>query len=301
MSKPDNAIMMEQRLRDVMSPGSTFEYGGGTYTVEVTDKPVPGDGYGGECKTDCYILARDEYGDEREFRISYKMESAGFVENKIDDERAEAIFGEDWERTIRAAIDASQDAIYDRDIVMRQRGETKMTLGWRCDILNNGSGRLVVPFSFDQYEKVEIYSGTNIAPDKIDGVVCGDVVPGSGVANFYLETDDLSSPDAIVSQLVPIDLDHADLLPDLFIRLVAVNYRLEADKWDGDRALAVAVSWFVDDGALDARIVTDEPFAYGGNGCGDQLLGVLDALGIDDAGSLMVCPKSGFVEARCSL
>ena len=93
----------ERNLRNVIS-NTKFVWKGEKYTAGDAAKPKIG-GSGGECKTDCYVIAtRVSDKQETEIKINYKRENSSFIENKVKSERANRIFGEGWSEIIKSQI-----------------------------------------------------------------------------------------------------------------------------------------------------------------------------------------------------
>ena len=89
----------ERKIKGILSVGTAFTYKNTPYTVLESGKPTC---YKGEPKTDIYVKASCENGVE-EFKISYKKENADFIENKMNSERAQLLFGDNWKKIIESS------------------------------------------------------------------------------------------------------------------------------------------------------------------------------------------------------
>lgn len=69
----------EHDITNLFPIGGKFDYDGHRYSVINSGKPKPPRG---ECKTDTYVLAVDESGANREFKISIKQPNAEFLEKR---------------------------------------------------------------------------------------------------------------------------------------------------------------------------------------------------------------------------
>ena len=86
----------EKKLRRVISDKS-FTWNGEKFTTGNAYKPEKKGSGGGECKTDCFIIAtRVSDKKEQEIKITYKKENASFIENKCKQKRVKTIFGDNW-------------------------------------------------------------------------------------------------------------------------------------------------------------------------------------------------------------
>ena len=96
MSKIKSFTDIEEQIRNCFSVGSVFEKNGENYEVLRSGKPRPSKG---ECKTDLYVEAISKKK-KKEFKISIKKTNHDFLENKINLERAEQIFGKNASQII---------------------------------------------------------------------------------------------------------------------------------------------------------------------------------------------------------
>lgn len=113
-------------------------------------------------------------------------------------------------------------------------------MGWRLDIINKNSGKLVCPVIFSEEQKAEIFLGTNLPLEKRNAAVNGKVIENSGVANrILINSENYSTAQEIIDGLIKIE----DYHPKCFLAFKAVNYHSLEDKIDDNRPLAVWVNW----------------------------------------------------------
>ena len=82
----------EKRILSYFQRGNKVIYKEQEFTIIEADKPTC---LQGEPKTDVYVLLQNDEKVE-EIKISYKKENADFLENKTNAERAQQIFGANW-------------------------------------------------------------------------------------------------------------------------------------------------------------------------------------------------------------
>lgn len=271
----------EKSLIDLFSKNDRFKYKDIVYSVKVVGKPSPSEG---ECKTDIYILADDDKGCSKEFKISVKQKNADFLENKIQLDRAIEIFGIDAQRIISKSIESVKKNFEDEFIIFfDKKGNTRaksITLGWRFEILNKMSGKKsgLLKLSYDQ--KKEVYSGGNLSKDKKNSKILGLPVINSGIANFILIVDPIIKQDLdfYVNRLIPIE----DFVKEkeLYFCCRALNYRAEKDGWEGDRSLCVYVDWVLKDGKLFSALIYNDPLKKKGNEMAENIREILKTLKI---------------------
>lgn len=289
-------VEAEGKLVNLMNqPGVQIELWDGTRAeIMYATKPYTGSG---ECKTDCFVMCKTiDNGEEFPIKISYKSESAQFVENKLSMHRAEEIFGSMWQEIIYNAIRDMWSNVKERPVVYFSGArQGSFTLGWRCDLLyNNPSGKLVTNVFTSRRAKLEMFSGVNLPPILRDASVNGIRIPDSGIADWFLMRDlfdfnegDPNVPQEIISCLCPIDDEEVDVLPEIYIALKAVNYRSFENKYDGNRPLAVLCEWFVDsEGKLCNNLIFGDevggepPLSYGADYSYSMLESAMNEIGI---------------------
>lgn len=270
----------ERHICGLFSTGRHFIFRGIDYKVLLVGKPTCSRG---EPKTDVYVLATSAQG-QKEFKISFKKENANFLENKTNRERAELLFGPDWQKIICNATLALRREFESRPLIYRQayrRTETgAITLGWKFELLNVDSGQLSGDMRLTRNQVVDVYAGTNLTGDKRDANVNGRTIPGSGIANFILfEENRPRTIQEAVDMLITVD-DYVDENPKVYFACKALNYRSFVKKYDGNRPLAVYVDWRVEQNKLVSKLVYDTPLLYGGDFAFDRLERALQTLGV---------------------
>ncbi len=270
----------ERSIKELFYEGITFCYNGNEYEVLECGKPTCRKG---EPKTDIYILAKSN-GYDYEFKISFKQTNADFIENKTNAERAELIFGEDWEDIIIDATTGISDAFEAKPLIFkkahRKTGAGSITLGWKYELLNKSGGDLSGVVNLSREQVIDVYAGTHLPTDKRDATVNGRIVENSGIANFMLVDDDITDAQSVIDNIVTID-EYVDMHPTVYFACKALNYRTFEGKYDGNRPLSVFVDWNIVDGQLDGRLVFDAPLVTKGDEVADKLLHCLEILGID--------------------
>lgn len=273
----------ERKILSILSEGTPFNYKGKKYTIITSGKPTCPSG---EPKTDVYILAKSD-NNSYEFKISYKKGNADFIENKMNAERAELLFGTNWERIIAdstysvfSAFEA-RPLIYKKNYKHTEKGS--FTLGWKFELLNKLNGELSGKMHLNKQQVIDVYAGTNIPEEKQNAFVNGKIIESSGIANFILLGDNYNNADEIFKNITPIEL-YVDEHPEVYFACKALNYRSNrADhekKWDGDRPLSVFVNWSACNGKLVSELVFDSPLSIKGDLVGKKLMYALNQLGI---------------------
>lgn len=269
----------ERRIQIIMSEGAKFDFEGKQYTVVLSGKPTC---FKGEPKTDIYILAKSD-SDEIEIKISYKKENADFLENKMSAERAEQLFGENWIEVIERSTNAIQDKFQERMLIYKNRfGRTEkgsITLGWKFELLNKSGGDLSGKMLLTYEQVLDVYSGSNLAEDKRNAMVCGEVIEESGVANYILMDDQVSTPQEVIDRMMSIE-EYVKQHPDIYFACKALNYRTFAEKWDGNRPLSVQVEWSENNQKLVPEIVYDSPLVVRGDEVAKRLIYYMNKLNI---------------------
>lgn len=275
-----NFIDSEYYVEKLFPVGTTFSFEGKEYQVARCGKPRPSQG---ECKTDVYIKGTTPGGEVRELKISVKQKNADFLENKMSFDRARDIFGKGASDIIKQCLLSIQDSFVSDYLVYFQRyGRTEahtMKLGWKFELLNKISGEKSGILELTEKQKHDVFAGINLSEDKKNSRVNGQIINGSGVANYILNIDDdKMTLDACLKNLQPI-ADYAKS-QTIYFACKALNYRFDRNKWDGPRPLSVYVDWFINEGKLDARLVFDNPLEHNGNEVGEKLKNILKELKI---------------------
>jgi hypothetical protein len=261
-----NYTLLETTIIDIIVREGSFTYQGQTYNVIKVGKPRPQVG-AGEPKTDVYILA-DSNGVQKEFKISVKSRRTNeFQENKVNAERAESFFGEDYEEIIEHTTRSIEDKFTKQPLLYASgKHPTKpnsVTLGWKLEIADKPR-RLSAPLQLSEQQIRDfVYKGVNLPANKRNAVVNREVIPNSGVAEFmlYTEIDEIQTTADIFEHIQLID--EVELQPTYLI-FTANNYRTEENSSDGARPLAVRVNWEVVNNKLAHSISFDRPLSRTG-------------------------------------
>ena len=271
----------EKRILDLFKPNETFKYENKIYKVVLSGKPTC---HNGEPKTDIYILAKSD-SDEIEIKISFKKSNADFLENKINAERAEQIFGENWSTIIKNSVLKLENEFKSKPLVFIDGSghteEGSITLGWKFELLNVKSGKLSDKIDLTESQIIDIYAGTNLSLDKKNATVNGKTINNCGTANYIIiEDKPISNIQNAVNNLIPIT-DYVKKFPNIYFACKALNFRTYKLKYDGNRPLSVYVEWFINkDNKLDANIIFDNPLINGGDDAVKNLAYSLSNLGI---------------------
>lgn len=277
----------ERYVCGLFTPDARFSYNGVTYTVATAGKPTCGSG---EPKTDIYVAARSDRGELREFKISLKKENANFLENKINPERAKNILGTNWSEIIAHATNDLRQEFTARPLIYkddyRHTKAGSITLGWKFELLNKKAGQLSGDMQLSTEQVIDVYAGTNIALDKKNACVNGKIIANRGVANFILfEESKISNIQDAIDALVSTE-EYVHRHPKVYFACKALNYRSFADKYDGNRPLAVYVDWVCENGKLTANLRFDEPLNRGGDYAADRLKRALKMLSVRNTNDL---------------
>lgn len=269
----------ERRILAFMTEGTEFVFQDKKYKVILSGKPTC---HKGEPKTDIYILAESEH-DKTEIKISYKKENADFIENKMSAERAEQLFGTDWEGIIEQSTTAIRDRFEERMLIYKNKYKRTekgaITLGWKFELLNKNSGDLSGKMLLTEEQVIDVYAGSNLSEDKRNAMVCGQVIEDSGIANYILMDEDVHSAQDVIDKMIPIK-EYVKQHPDIYFACKALNYRTFAEKWDGDRPLSVQVFWDAEENKLVPKLVYDKPLMVKGNEVAGRLLQYMKLLNI---------------------
>lgn len=227
----------ERRILEFMSVNTEFDFDGKHYKILKSGKPWCN---AGEPKTDIYILAESE-GKKIEIKISYKKENADFLENKISAKRAEQLLGSNWKDTIIRSTEGIRDEFLKRILIYRSAySHTEagaITLGWKFEFVNKKSGELVgeVVLDKEQLHRLikDIYAGVNLSDDKKNASVCGETICNSGIANYLLIDDTVSTPQEVIDKMLTIE-EYIDSNPKIYFACKALNLRSFSGKYKGE-------------------------------------------------------------------
>lgn len=271
----------ERRILSLMHVGAKFIYQGEEYIIVRSGKPTC---YRGEPKTDVYAWAESE-AFCMEVKISYKKENADFVENKMNAERAEQLFGPDWAFIIEESTTAIRERFEERMLIyknqFRRTEKGAITLGWKFELMNKPSGDLSGQMLLDFEQVVDVYAGSNLSEDKKHAMVNGEVIENSGVANSIVMNDHLYSAQDVIDNMIPIE-EYVRRHPYIYFACKALNYRSFEKKWDGNRPLSVQVDWNLRGDKLTPILVFDRPLLVKGNEVANRLLNYMRLLNISD-------------------
>lgn len=271
----------EKSIESLFVEGKKFFFEGVSHEIIFCGKPKPSKG---ECKTDLYILASTPSGKNMEFKISIKQDNADFLENKIKLSRAVEIFGDNAQELIANSTVLLKKNFEDEPkVYFKAKGRTEqgcITLGWKFELLNVISGSKSGILKLTEEQKVDIYAGTNLNQDKKDCFVKGKIIKNSGVANFILIINHVIIGDLqqYVSMLIPIEAFAKE--SNIFFACKALNYRIQKNKWDGDRPLAVYVDWKFENNMLTSQLIFNTPLKIKGNEIGENIRSILKRLKI---------------------
>ncbi|MDE7310144.1 MAG: hypothetical protein K2N87_00725 [Eubacterium sp.] len=270
----------ERRILGYFKRGTQIFHNGKDLIVQEAGKPTCPQG---EPKTDIYVLASDNMNFE-EIKISYKKKNADFLENKTNAERAEQLFGSDWRLIIKKSTIGIQDSFERRIRIYKERfakaEKGAITLGWKFELMNKPSGELSGNMALTQDQIYDVYAGTNLSDDKRNAFVNGRRIQDSGIADYILVSDRVSSAQDIIDQMIPME-EYARMHPHIYFACKALNYRTFEKKFDGDRPLAVQVAWSIEDGKLVSELIFDSPLELNGNEMANRLRQCMKLLGIE--------------------
>lgn len=252
-----NYAALERKVSDIFKVGENFMIEGIQYTVSLSGKPRPHNGKG-ECKTDCYIFASSENNEENiELKISCKLPTNEFQENKITAARAEELLGPNWSNIIKDSSEGILSRFKEQELIhYNGRGRTKeglIILGWKCEIASKKRNLSALLKMSHQDIRDYIYKGMNQTESKCnarirlndDSAELQTPILNSGVANCMLvcNTNDLTDIQSVIDRLQDIDTYE---IVDHYLIYTANSYRIQSGKTDGNRSLAVRVEWSAD-------------------------------------------------------
>jgi hypothetical protein len=285
-------MQKENSVLGLFKEGEIVEYAGRSYSIKTADKPFAQDNRG-EPKTDVYILLEDRMsGEEKEIKISYKSENYQFLENKMSGNRFREIFNKEETKAIMELLPLNDRVNREFEISTSDllNEETRLTLGYRLDIMaSDATGYM--PITVSEETMAEILGGAKLEESKRNGVIHGEQVENSGVANYILVGDGFENANDALSKIIPI----SEYVKDESKRVIAlapkavnmIPHRAKhfgGDKtkpWDGNRPLAIALSWTREGDKLVGRpyIKPGSLFRKWAHGVGDALLEkVVDAV-----------------------
>jgi len=271
----------ERYIIDLFKSEEKFSFENNTYKILSIGKPRPNKG---ECKTDVYILALDLKTElTREIKISIKKNDADFLENKISLERATEIFGDSTKEILTKSIKSVEKSFHNDFLVYFKgfkRTEAQcIKIGWKFELINKHGGERSGEILLSDAQKIDVYSGSNLNKDKKDAKVNGTKIDDSGIANYILEVSDIEQNlDFYLKNVIPIQA--FAIGQKIYFACKAINYRMQCDKWDGNRPLSVYINWKIVDEVLKAEFVMDKPLEIKANEIGYNIRNILKALNI---------------------
>lgn len=274
-SKNEQSIVSKFKLNEKVL------YEGEENRLLIAAKPSPSLG---ECKTDIYILIENDIGTQKEIKISFKQSNADFLENKISLDRAKQILGNEAQKLIQTSTNNirdkfEEDYLITFDKVAKTEAKT-LKIGWRFELLNKISGQKSGELKLNESQLIDIYAGTNMDDDKKNSLVNGIRIDKSGIASHMLIADEIENLTAntIMREIVPIEEFVKN--KKVYFACKAVNFRVEKDKWDGNRPLAVFVDWENNE-TITAKIRFDKPLEITANQIGLKIREILSELKIE--------------------
>ena len=269
---------IESSFQEYFSIGKNFSFKNKNFTVHKCDKPTTPSG---EPKTDIYILGIDNSGIQKEFKISIKLDNAEFLENKITLKRAIEILGDDAQLIIERSINEIKE-VFSRDSLVNfsKTGRSKsriVTLGWKFELMNKKSGNKSGKILLNTSQKEEVFSG-KASIDKKDAYINGEIIKNAGVANFIYIAKKINIDDGVFNNLISIS-SYAKQ-SEIYFACKALNYRIDDEKWDGNRPLAVWVERKLIKNKLNQVINFKKPLDTQGNFVAQNLLAILNELNI---------------------
>jgi hypothetical protein len=225
----------EEDIRRLFKLNSSVFFEGSQYYIVDVFKPHTDTG--GEPKTDIFVLISDNNGLPKQMKITYKKSNSEFLENKASEERASLILGANYKTIISSSakslkVDKRQFYNYSKN---------SYVLGYRLDIMSVPA-KGYAPVVLTEQQLKEIYSGSNIEENKRNAIIGNERLANSGIADYILVGDSFKGAQDVIDNMIHID-KYVKKNPKVFIAFKAVNYFADADKWDGNRPLALNVKW----------------------------------------------------------
>lgn len=280
----------ERRICNLFTPGETLNYKGKEHEILIAGKPTCRHG---EPKTDIFVRLKSYSGEENDIKISYKMSSADFLENKISAERARDLLGEHWIQIVKDAVVKLEAKFYSRNLIFKERDyptqRGSFTLGWKFEFVRAGSGGdLSCQLPLSDFQVKDVYAGSNLWDDKKNALVNGECILGSGVANFMLieeESQPILTTEELLNQMITVE-EYSRKNSVICCAFKAQNYRSIQGKVDSNRPLAVYVNWDALDGRLIPSLSWEEPLTTRSNVILEKLKHTLCKLGVSNTDQL---------------
>ena len=155
----------------------------------------------------------------------------------------------------------NQLKVYDRKT---KEIDANFTLGWKLEVTNK-IRELSFPLKLSNSEIIKIvFKGENQPIAKKNAVIFDGIIQeNSGIAEYLISgnTDKYSNAQEVIDDLVNLNSYDAG---DIYLAFTANNFRYNANKADGARALVIAVEWSIKNNRLYPTIIFDEPLTYEG-------------------------------------
>lgn len=283
-------MQKENSVLGLFKEGEVVEYAGRSYLVKTADKPFAQDSRG-EPKTDVYILLEDRMsGEAKEIKISYKSENYQFLENKMSGTRFFKIFSKAEQKEILELLPKNDRVNREFEISTADllNEDTRLTLGYRLDIMaSDATGYM--PITVSEETMAEILGGAQLEEVKRNGMIHGQQVENSGVANYILVGDNFENANEALSKIIPI----SEYVKDESKRVIALAPKAvnmiphrakhfggdKAKPWDGNRPLAISLKWTREGDKLIGKPEVKTLFKKWAHGVGDELMEkVVDAV-----------------------
>ena len=275
-------IKTEDRVQSFFKRGLSFNFDGETYKVIQSEKPTIS--ANGECKTDLYVKAKSLNGKEKEFKFSIKQTNYWFVANKIKLERLRQIFGENAQKRISEELLKIKDIFYENKLIYYRGKDKNIRIGWKFEVGKGKGGFLSSKLNLTNDEKIDFYAGTSLPKEKKDALIDGVIVKDSGISNYIIVTDSKEKTIQDYAEKIQAISDYAPKV-DLYFACKGINYRVNKNKWDGNRPLSVWVKWSksVSTNQIDAKLIFDNPLSVSGDEVGKNIEKILNEIQIDDS------------------
>lgn len=272
----------ERHLVRLFTEAKVFTYKGVKYEIQIIGKPRPSKG---ECKTDIYILCKDDLKNNIEFKISIKQSDADFLENKMTYDRALEIFGDDTDEILSESILKIKQGFEKEPLInfskFKRTEANCIKIGWKFELLNKPGGDKSSELILNNDQKIDVYSGSNLNASKRHCKVDGKIIENSGVANFIIVVDNIVEDLTYYLNKLE-DINSYAVEQRIYFACKALNYRVDANKWDGDRPLSVYCDWSLNaDNNMEAEIIFDKPLQVKGNVIGNNIRNLLSKLNIN--------------------
>jgi len=275
-------IATENRVHTFFKVGSNFSFDNKVFNIIQSEKPTIS--ANGECKTDLYVKAVSQNNIEKEFKFSIKKNDYWFVANKISLKRYEQIFGVDAQSRISKELLKIKNLFYENKLIYSRGKDKNIRIGWKFEVGKGKSGYLSEKLDLTDNEKIDFFAGTTLPTEKKDALINGVLVKNSGISNYIIITDNNETSLQDYADKIELISDYAPKI-DLYFASKGLNFRVNANKWDGDRPLAVWVEWSrcILTNKISAELKFTNPLETKGNKVGENIKKILKKLNIDES------------------